>query len=168
MPHESMEFGDGRFRVWLSSNGLATLLSTAGRAGRCETGGILIGCYAADGWTAEVVEATSKPRGSRSGWCWFMRGNVGLAELLEARWRDGYHYLGEWHFHPGASPTPSETDIRSMRRIASDPAYQCRQPILVILGGTVDAIWELSVSVFDGEEIFPLIKHKNAHYSAES
>lgn len=153
---ESMEFGDGCYRVWISSAALATLLSTAGKAGRRETGGILIGRYDADGWTAEVVEATSKPRGSSSGWWSFKRGNAGLAELLQERWRDGFHYLGEWHFHPGAAATPSETDKRSMRRIASDPAYQCRQPILIIVGGNVDAAWELSVTVFDKEAGFLL------------
>ena len=167
MPPESVEFSDGRLRVWVSSVALATLLSTAGRAGRCETGGILIGRYDADGWTAEVVEATSRPRGSRSGWWWFKRGNAGLAELLEARWGDGVHYLGEWHFHPGAAPTPSATDRRSMRRIATDPAYQCHQPILIILGGKVDATWELSVTVFDGEVVFPLSGYKVAPFSAE-
>ena len=152
MPPEAMKFVDSagsNVGVWLSSAAVESMLTTARKAGKRETGGILIGRYDPDGWMAEVVEATPKPRGSKSGWWWFTRSNSGLAALLERRWNEGYYYLGEWHFHPGGAPTPSERDKRSMQRISSDPAYQCPQPILVILGGTIDATWNVSVTVFN-------------------
>ena len=146
---ESMEFRNTAtgFGVWLSAAAIDTIFNTAFHAGRRETGGILIGRYDAEGWMAEIVEATSKPRGSRSGWWWFKRGTTGLRELLAARWTEGCHYLGEWHYHPGGSPAPSDTDIASMREISADPVYQCSEPILVIIGGRPPRQWNLSVSV---------------------
>lgn len=157
---EAMDFRNMAtgFGVWLSAAAIDTILNTAVHAGRRETGGILIGRYDAEGWVAEVVEATSKPRGSRAGWWWFRRGSVGLRELLEARWADGFHYLGEWHFHPGASPAPSGTDVRSMREISTDFTYQCPEPILVIIGGKPPHSWDLSVSVFRGGAHIPLAR----------
>lgn len=156
--HKSMEFRNfaSGYGVWLSSATTDTILDTAAQAGRRETGGILIGRYDAEGWMAEVIEATSKPRGSRAGWCWFRRGTSGLRQLLAARWVDGYHYLGEWHYHPNGSPVPSSTDIRSMREISADPAYQCPEPILVIIGGRPPQQWKLSVSVVRRETLVSL------------
>ncbi len=155
---ESMEFRNSAsgYGVWLSATAIDTILATAAQAGRRETGGILIGRYDAEGWMAEVIEATSKPRGSRAGWWWFRRGTTGLRELLAMRWADGYHYLGEWHYHPGGSPAPSGTDIVSMREISVDPAYQCPEPVLVIIGGRPSRWWNLSVSVVRGETLVNL------------
>jgi integrative and conjugative element protein (TIGR02256 family) len=126
---------------------IGTMLAESRKARRCETGGILIGRYDDSGWTAHVVEATPQPADSWAGWFWFRRGNKGLAELLEARWNDGLHYLGEWHFHPKGSPAPSAADHRAMARIARNPLYACDAPLLVILGGNLKAHWDLSVTV---------------------
>jgi hypothetical protein len=109
-----------------------------------------------EGWTADVVEATPKPKGSRAGWFWFERSNKGLAELLETRWEQGFHYLGEWHFHPRGAPTPSGLDRRAMWKIATDDAYRCPAPILVILGGRPKSNWSLSATLFRDGEVLQL------------
>jgi len=161
MPPEAIGFRDpsgSRYAVWLSSATVGAILAACGQAGRRETGGILIGRYDADGWAAEVLEATPKPRGSRAGWWWFNRSKRGLAEMLADRWADGLHYLGEWHFHPGASPEPSHTDVDTMLRIAADADYQCAQPILIILGGAPTKAWNLSASIFPSGRRVPLIR----------
>ncbi len=149
------------FNVWISATSLETMKAAAATAGRKETGGILIGRYGSDGWSADVVEATPSPVGSRAGFSWFVRSNKGLVDLLRQRWRKGFHYLGEWHLHPDASPVPSPTDKRTMCRIAADPAYQCSRPILIILGGSARSSFTLSVSVFDK-------RHEVALFPAET
>jgi proteasome lid subunit RPN8/RPN11 len=133
------------------------MLEAAIKAGRCETGGILIGRYGAEKWSADIVEATPMPEGSRAGWFWFQRSKKGLAGLLEARWSEGFYYLGEWHFHPGGAPTPSGPDIRAMQKVAQDKAYRCPSPILLILGGRPKTRWSISATLFrDGQVIhFP-------------
>lgn len=57
-------------------------------------------------------------------------------------------YVGEWHFHPNAAPTPSDTDHRSMRGIATSTRYNCPEPVLVIVGGNPRREWTASAQVF--------------------
>lgn len=124
------------------------MIGASSKAGRSETGGILIGRYGVEGWHADVVEATPKPPGSRAGWFWFQRAPNGLASLLKDRWQLGFHYLGEWHYHPGGAPTPSTPDVRAMQKIARDAAYHCPAPILLIVGGSAKTGWTLSATLF--------------------
>ena len=146
--------GDVPASIWISPAAIAAMLEASAEAGRSETGGILIGRYGSEGWFADVVEATPKPKGSRSGWFWFQRSNSGLSDLLKERWHDGLYYLGEWHFHPDSAPMPSGPDIRAMRKVAGDEAYRCPDPILVILGGKPNSGWYLSATLFrDGHVV---------------
>lgn len=146
-PREFESTSGNRVSVWLSPNSIEAMFRESLSAGRSETGGILIGRYGPEGWVADVIEATPKPEGSRSGWFWFQRSNQGLKTLLEDRWERGLHYLGEWHFHPGGTPTPSSSDIRAMNSISRDGAYQCPSPILVIVGSAGSA-WSISATLF--------------------
>ncbi|WP_159994016.1 Mov34/MPN/PAD-1 family protein [Roseomonas sp. 18066] len=137
----------GRFSVLVTQAAIASMVSVSAAAAQRETGGILIGRLTGNGSTAVVMEATSKPGGSRSGWFWFVRGTRGLTQLLEQRWRQGQHYLGEWHYHPNVSPEPSARDLQTMAAIARDGRYQCREPVLAIIGGHPPTRWRLSVVV---------------------
>ena len=106
------------------------------KAGVLETGGILIGRYSSDLKRAIVTDATQQPPESRAGRWWFVRGAVGLGELLRKRWnaRHRTHYLGEWHFHPSSTINPSEEDIAQMIEISRAKDYECREPLLIIMG----------------------------------
>ena len=53
--------------------------------------------------------------------------------------------LGEWHFHPGARPVPSDTDLRQIREISESPDYSCPEALLVIIGGDPARAWEVGV-----------------------
>lgn len=140
--------------IWLSSRATAAMIEAAMKAGRYETGGILIGRYGAETWSADIVEATPKPKGSSAGWFWFRRSPNGLGRLLEERWREGLYYVGEWHFHPAGAPNPSGPDIRAMQKLALDEAYNCPSPILLILGGSPKTRWSISATLFrDGHAI---------------
>lgn len=140
--------------IWLSVDAVSVMLSAAARAGRQETGGVIIGHYGTEGWVADIVEATPKPPRSQAGSNWFQRSASGLAELLKDRWKRSLHYLGEWHFHPGALPSPSASDVRAMQKIARDAAYDCPSPILVILGGYPGTSMTVSATLFrDGRPV---------------
>lgn len=143
----SFSTADERFIVVVTQAATRTIVAACTEAGRKETGGILIGKIEADGHTATVLEATPKPRDSAFGWAWFKRGVKGLKPLLQERWNAGQYYLGEWHYHPGGSPEPSHSDYEAMARIAADNAYQSKEPILAILGGSPPRDWRLSVTV---------------------
>ena len=154
---ETMLFkGPEGYSASFAVDAVRTMVETSKAAGRRETGGILIGRYAASGWHVDVEEATHKPKGSWAGFSWFRRGNSGLAEYLRERWKDDLHYVGEWHFHPRSSPHPSNPDLAAMKRSAADPVYDCPMPLLAILGGDPLNIWQVSATLI-GPDRVPLV-----------
>ncbi|EAA7975140.1 Mov34/MPN/PAD-1 family protein [Escherichia coli] len=132
----------------LSSSSLQQMIDECIKAGTNETGGILIGSYSEDGSTAFIVEATARPDDSLVGRTTFQRGVKGLKSLLDSRWKTGQYYVGEWHFHPGGSSEPSPDDFVSMKNISSNPNYQCREPVMIILGGDPSGAYTLCANVF--------------------
>lgn len=143
----------GHCRIELPAHLQEKLRSECERAGGDETGGIVIGYYSADRATAHVVDVTPAPSDSRRSRRSFLRGVRGLRSLLRRRWdRDGHYYIGEWHYHPDATPTPSHRDLEQMKEIAEDPAYSCSSPLLLILGGDPRGEWSIRAYVFVGEQ----------------
>ncbi|MCW5830676.1 MAG: Mov34/MPN/PAD-1 family protein [Deltaproteobacteria bacterium] len=126
----------GRFAVELPDTVINALDRYCREAGSSETGGILIGRHSADLSVATVYEATPPPSDSRRGRSWFLRGVNGLREMLHKRWRavERTHYLGEWHFHPVAHIEPSSDDFEQMIEINNSKDYDCKEPIMLILG----------------------------------
>lgn len=122
-----------------------------------ETGGILIGYYDTSLKNAYITEVTREPEDSKSGPTWFIRGIKGLKKLIIKKWEKEEYYLGEWHYHPGQSPEPSKVDINQMRKNAKDKHFNCKEPILVIVGGTKDCN-ELSVTLILNNMVYRLKK----------
>lgn len=121
--------------VTVTAKAFATMAEFAGKRSQRETGGILIGHYSEDLTSARIEAASDEPPNSRAGRTWFVRGQAGLAGILERAWREGRYYLGEWHSHPGASPAPSGPDLSAIAKMARHPTFMCHRPILVIIGG---------------------------------
>jgi len=126
---------NNQYHLSLSNEGLSEILNHIKKAGRYETGGILVGAYNDDHSTAIVKTISGAPSDSKHGATWFERGLKGLQKLLNSLWSMGEYYLGEWHFHPNASPNPSSQDITQIKAISESIAYRCPEPILFIIGG---------------------------------
>lgn len=127
---------DGTFAVEIQSSVLSALERYCRGAGLSETGGILVGRYSEDLSLAIVCEATPPPTDSRRGRAWFVRGVNGLRDMLGKRWRakERTYYVGEWHFHPATHVEPSSDDFEQMLEISRARQYECREPLLLILG----------------------------------
>ena len=142
---------EGRFGLLLPAVVLARILRACHRADKVETGGILVGYYTAELDRAIVTTASLAPRDSRAGPTWFERGVCGLQGWLQRAWRaKGQFYLGEWHYHPHASATPSSIDVRQMAEFALSPELRCPEPVLLIIGGDPPAAWCARSFVFPG------------------
>lgn len=140
---------DKRFGLRLSGQQLHTLHMLCAKSDGKETGGILIGRYSDAHDCALVTEALPPPQDSRHARTRFARGISGLQERLNLAWKQfRNYYLGEWHFHPDASPTYSSDDEDQMMKIAVDLAYHCPEPLLLIFGGNEAHGWKISVHVF--------------------
>jgi integrative and conjugative element protein (TIGR02256 family) len=126
----------GTFALELQASVLSLLDRYCCDAGSSETGGILVGSYSDDLSLAIVREATPPPPDSRRGRSWFIRGVNGLRDLLSNRWREKERtfYIGEWHFHPVNHVEPSGDDFAQMRLISQAQEYECKAPLLLILG----------------------------------
>jgi len=140
---------DNRFGLDLPGSVLAAMAQECARRPSVETGGILAGRYDKELRIAKISVATAPPPDSEGGRAWFRRGTAGLKRLLDQLWKIGDYYLGEWHYHPGASPQPSTQDLDQLRIISSDPRYACPEPVMVILGGQPPN-HSLAAMVWDG------------------
>lgn len=140
---------DKQFGLQLESKFVRRILWFCKRAGNAETGGIFVGTYNAEHDMASVTNLSGPPADSQSTTYTFYRGVAGLQEWIDKHWRsEKHHYLGEWHYHPYSDPTPSPTDVRQLKDIASSPSYHCPEPILLILGGDPHSTWITRVYVF--------------------
>ncbi len=149
---------DSTFAAELQTSVLVALDRHCRDAGSVETGGILVGRYSEDLALAIVCEATPPPTDSKRGRSWFMRGVSGLSEMLSKRWQAGERtfYVGEWHFHPANQVEPSRDDFTQMHKISRAREYDCREPLLLILGaGTHEGnrVFRAFVCPADGDRL---------------
>jgi integrative and conjugative element protein (TIGR02256 family) len=127
---------DCRFGLLLADCHMEEVLDLCKKAGDMETGGILVGYYTSAHDCAIVTGVSAAPTDSHRGRSTFSRGKAGLQVWLVRLWRDVRHYyLGEWHYHPGGGPAPSDRDVQQMRDISSRRSYRCPEPVLFIVGG---------------------------------
>lgn len=114
-----------------------------------ESGGILIGCYRQaalpDGAYSPIsIELVSCSEPSGSDWAhrfgFNRKGKHHIQKAVNAwkKSRQEQTYLGEWHTHPEANPTPSSVDLLNWRR-----NLRGKLAILIISGIETDwiAFW---------------------------
>lgn len=149
-----MEFWsqDRRFGLVLSAEHRRLLLERCSASWPNETGGILVGYYTAPRDLAVITQLPEAPVDSKSGRAEFVRGRRGLEDLLKRLWNQDAeareYYLGEWHYHPGQAAEPSARDEAQMKAFAEDPDYRCREPLLVIAGGSLAGGWSITARVY--------------------
>ncbi len=58
------------------------------------------------------------------------------AEQLEIKtmFRQGLHYVGDWHTHPTQAPLPSSEDLRNIRAVVRKSLHQLTGFVLVVVG----------------------------------
>lgn len=127
---------NGILGLSISDEHIAVMVKNILASGTNETGGVLIGYYTADNLRAVICEVTDPPEDSRSGRYWFKRGIKGLKALFNKAWKDKQYYLGEWHFHPLGTTTPSSQDLIQMHEIANSHSYNCPEAIMIIIAGS--------------------------------
>lgn len=125
----------GNFGMRISDRNLQQIYKICEDSCPYETGGILIGRYSDDLKWAEITTITGPPANSKRARFAFVRSNKGIISLLKKLWDEHRYYLGEWHYHPNASPLPSLTDAKTMHELSKSERLHCPEPILLIVGG---------------------------------
>jgi integrative and conjugative element protein (TIGR02256 family) len=153
---------DNLFAIKVNQIELNTILRICADAQGNETGGLLIGHYNDNHNCAIVMEVTGPSADSSSGKTWFYRGVGGLQKLLNTAWRRRrQYYLGEWHFHPGASSVLSGDDTDAMSNTANSLRYNCPEPLLLIIGGKPGLKWSASAYVFPRKKNYTILELVN-------
>ena len=135
------------YSINLSGEAYEQMLHHCHESNLYETGGILIGNYSLDQTTANILRITPAPKNSKHTKCQFHRSSRGLKKILDAAWKQGQYYLGEWHYHPNALSFPSATDKNQMMNLSNNKQLNCPEPILIIIGGYKNN-WNISVQLY--------------------
>lgn len=138
---------DTDVQVILEKEHVDTMGKFVRASGINETGGIILGHYT-DATTAIITKIVGPPSDSKSGRFWFIRGVKGLASLLVKAWEVNEYYLGEWHYHPNGTITPSQQDLRQMKKISQSNRYNCPEPIMIIIAGSYK-VYDIGVFLTD-------------------
>ena len=114
---------------------VATLTGYRQRPRAAERGGVLAGCrVAARAWL--ITHASPPSARSLAGLFWLKRDRGDAQRFIDrvfAETRGVANYLGEWHTHPQANPSPSTAD----RRMLTDLLANSRLEIDFLFGAIV-------------------------------
>ena len=138
---------DGSFGVSLPVAVLKKMHQECTNALPNETGGILVGSYSKDLKFAIIGNMLGKSKNSILRRSSFTREGHDYLQALDQLWTKNQYYLGEWHYHPLSSPSPSSRDTETMKTLSQDKGLNCPEPVLIIIGGGKNT-WTISVSVF--------------------
>lgn len=123
-------------------------------ATRREAGGQLFARFI-DG-TIHVVTATGPRRGDRRGRLFFHADQRADQREINAFFKAGLHYVGDWHTHPEDHPTPSSTDVTAMKERFLRSRHQLRGVMMVIVG-RADPPRGLYVGQHDGQTLREMV-----------
>ncbi len=122
-----------RERVVLSDEVLQYLLEFRQLAGRDEAGGQLFAKFDGDS-VISVVRATGPSSRDRRGQFWFIPSRWREQAEINRMYREGLHFVGDWHTHPQGTPEPSQKDIDSILDCHTKSRKGIRGFLLIIVG----------------------------------
>lgn len=120
-------------KVILSGKALATM-NQYRQLRECdpEAGGMLFARISQD---AILIEEATEPRRNDRRWRFgFWPCTKTQQQVIDARFRAGLHFVGEWHTHPEPHPHPSNLDFTSMEKCFLDSRHELKALVMVILG----------------------------------
>ncbi len=104
--------------VLIESEVVHTLNSWQQHGRKLESGGILIG-YRRPPHMHVTACTTPFPKDIRSRFCFYRRDNQ-HRQIAHQHWKDTEgqaYYLGDWHTHPTAVPSPSTLDLKEWSKL---------------------------------------------------
>lgn len=126
--------------LWLARTAYDDMCREAAHRYPRETGGVLLG-YAdqADRELVVRVATGPGPGATHEPHCFVpdhAYHDAEVARVYEESHRQ-WSYLGDWHTHPDGLSTLSDTDQRTLSRIARSPQARAPRPLMLLLAGSV-------------------------------
>lgn len=86
--------------------------------------------------TTKIEKATGPRPSDRRGFLAFVPNRFAERREIKQLFKEGLHYVGDWHTHPEPSPRPSKTDIDSFKEMFLKSHHDLESFIIIILGTT--------------------------------
>lgn len=122
----------GKERLLLADEVVARLCRYRQTGNRKEAGGQLFAVF--DGTTTRIECATGPRRSDRRGRWFFYPNRQAERKEIRRRFKDGLHYVGDWHTHSEHRPTPSSTDVNSFREMFCKSKHNLASFVIIIVG----------------------------------
>jgi len=152
---------DKRYGLSLDDAIMTKMLTLCKETANVETGGILVGYYTNNHEWAIVSDVSGPPIGSKRAFSSFVRGIKGLQQWLNDMWdsTNRHYYLGEWHYHPFATPAASYVDVKQIKEHAENGPLNCPEPIMLIVGGNPNNLFDMRAYIYPkGERLYEMEK----------
>lgn len=147
---------------WLPKSISAMMMGEASKWYPYETGGVFMGYLASDDVVVTDVISCGE-NSSHKRYSFYPDQDYQLKEIsdLYNRTSGQITYLGDWHTHPNGSTSLSNTDKRTLVRIATTVEAKISKPVMGIMGGMSDK-WDLNVVRYEcGKKvIWPFVNCK--------
>ena len=114
-----------------------------------EAGGVLLGRYIIDSDDIVVDDITTPMQNDVRKMCFFLKQKKYHQKVVTESWiksKGTCNYLGEWHTHPEAVPTPSPIDKREWKRLLKSTRFEGECLYFIIAGTEQIRVWEVSRS----------------------
>lgn len=119
-----------------------------------ESGGQLFARFEDSKITVEV--ATGPRRTDRRGRCSYVPDRSAEQAEIRAHFKQGLHFIGDWHTHPQKRPEPSHIDVRSIAESVQKSKHQLNGFVHVVVGlDKPPTGW--CVVIHDGHDILRLV-----------
>lgn len=118
-----------------------------------ESGGLLFAEF--DLPIIHVIEASTPNKNDKRWRTLFIPNRILQRQLIKQKFKKGYHFIGEWHTHPIAEPSPSSLDLESTADSFLRSRHELNYFVMVIVGNTTNKP-ELWVSIHNGTNYYRL------------
>lgn len=118
-----------------------------------EAGGQLFARFSEN--TIAIEKATGPRRTDRRSIWSFFPDRLAERREIKTLFKQGLHFVGDWHTHPQARPSPSGTDIESIRDMFQQSRHELSDFLMVIVG-TAPAPHGLYVALVNSERVLAL------------
>lgn len=133
--------------VYFSENAINQLHQYKQIGDTNEAGGFLFGKICSGVVTVLSVSFPSRAdKRSRFGFSWDKRE---ANKTIQKNFKNGLHYLGDWHTHPCSKPAPSWDDTQAIRSTFLNSEHQLNYFIMLILG--TKGVEQSYVALTDGK-----------------
>ena len=135
------------------------------KASQSEAGGQLFAKF--DSEIIRITLATGPRRSDKRSVFGFVPNRLAERREIKARFRQGLHFVGDWHTHPQSVPMPSTTDVESITDTFRQSRHGLAGFVMIILG-TCSAPKGLYVAVCDSQGCVELQPVNGLTFKAEN